>query len=90
MCRPRHRLGQVPFEIRSGVQQGCTLSPTLFNYLIDSVLDQARQDYPGVQVGAKVHVSDLAYADGSSYSEMTGLFEAANCHAATVGMRLTP
>ncbi len=54
----------MPFEIRSGVQQGCALSPTLFNYTIDWILRHALQDYPGVQVGANVHVSDLAYTDG--------------------------
>ncbi len=53
----------MPFEIRSGVRQGCALSPTLFNYIIDWILRKALQDYPGVQVGANVHVSDLAYAD---------------------------
>ncbi len=65
----------LPFEIHSGVRQGCALSPTLFNYIIDWILRQALQDYPGVPVGATVHVSDLAYADdivilSSSYSEM--------------------
>ncbi len=40
------------FEIRSGVRQGCALSPTLFNYILDLILGQALQDYPGVQVGA--------------------------------------
>ncbi len=44
-------------------------------------------------VGANVHVSDLAYADdivilNSSYSEMQGLLEAVNCHAAAVGIRI--
>ncbi len=71
----------MPFEIRSGVRQGCALSPTFFNYIIDWILRHALQDYPGVQVGANVHVSDLAYADdiailSSSYSEMQGLLEA--------------
>ncbi len=73
----------MPFEIRSGVRQGCALSPTLFNYIIDWILGQALQDYPGVQVGANVHVSGLAYADdiailSSSYSGMQGLLEAVN------------
>ncbi len=68
----------MPFEIRSGVRQGCALSPTLFNYIIDWILGQALQDYTGVQVGANVHVSDLAYADdivilSSGFSEMQGL-----------------
>ncbi len=83
----------MPFEIRSGVRQGCALSPTLFNYIIDWILGQALQDYSGVQVGATVHVSDLAYADdivilSSSYSEMQGLLEAVNRHAAAVYMRI--
>ncbi len=83
----------MPFEIRSGVRQGCALSPTLFNYIIDGILGQALQDYPGVQVGATVHVSDLAYADdivilNSSYSEMQGLLEDVICHAAAAGMRI--
>ncbi len=52
----------MPFEICSGVRQGCALSPALFNYIIDWILAQALQDYPRVQVGANVHVSDLAYA----------------------------
>ncbi len=52
-----------------------SLSPTLFNYIIYWILGQALQDLPGVQVGAKVHVSDFAYADdivilSSSYSEI--------------------
>ncbi len=69
------------------------LSPTLFNYIIDWILLQALQDYPGVQVGANVHVSDLAYADdivllSSSYSEMQGLLEAVNRQAAAEGMRI--
>ncbi len=67
------------------------LSPTLFNYEIDWILGEALQHYPGVHVGANVHVSDLAYADeivklSSSYSEMQGLLEFVNRHAATVGM----
>ncbi len=83
----------MPFEIRSGVRQGCALSPTLFNYIIDWILRQALQVYPGVQVGANAHVSDLAYADdivilSSSYSEMQGLLEAVNRHAFAVGMRI--
>ncbi len=74
------------FEIRSGVRQGYTFSPTLVNCIIDWILGRALQDYPGVQVGASVHVSDLAYAGdnatlNSSYNEMQGLLEADNRHA---------
>ncbi len=62
-----------------------------YRHELNNRLDSIR-DYPGVQVGANVHVSDLAYADdvvihSSSYSEMQGLLEAVNRHAA-VGMRI--
>ncbi len=82
----------MPFEIRSGVRQGCALYPTLFNYIIDWILGKALQDYPWVRVGAYVHVSDLVHADDivilrSSYKEMQGLLEAVNRHAASVGIR---
>ncbi len=55
----------------------CSL-PYSLQYIIDWIFRQALQDYPGVQVGANVHVSDLAYAGdvvllSSSYSEMQGL-----------------
>ncbi len=57
---------------------------------IDWILGQALQDYPGVQVGANVHVSDLAYANdivilSSIYSETQGLLEAINIYPAAVG-----
>ncbi len=68
-------------------------SPNLFNYISDLTLGQALQNYPGVQIGANVHVSDLAYADdsvilSSSYSEIQSLLEAVNRHAAALGMRI--
>jgi len=39
------------FEVKSGVRQGCVLSPTLFNYAIDYVLSKALQNVTGVDVG---------------------------------------
>ncbi len=64
----------MPFEIRSGVRQGCALSRTIFNYIIDWILGQALQKYPEVEVAANVHVSDPAYAGdivilSSNYTE---------------------
>ena len=51
------------FEVKTGVRQGWALSPTLFNYAIDYILDRALRDYTRVEVGWNVRVSDLAYAD---------------------------
>ncbi|KAK2718870.1 hypothetical protein QYM36_006022 [Artemia franciscana] len=39
------------FLVEFGVKQGCILSPTLFNYCIDWVLENALSSYPGAQVG---------------------------------------
>ncbi len=83
----------MPFEIRSGVRQGCALSPTLFNCIIDWILGQALQDYSGVQSEANIHVSNLAYADdimilSSSNIAVQSLLEVVNCHGAAVGMRI--
>ncbi len=83
----------MPFEIRSSVRKGCALSPALFNNILDWILDPYLQDYPGVQVGAYVHVSDLAYADdivmlSRNYSELQGQFEAVNRHATALDMRI--
>ncbi len=85
----------MPFEIRSGVRQRCAISPTLFNYIIDWILFRDLQDYPGVQVGANVHVSNLAYADAivilsRSYSETQGLLESVNRQATAVRCTSTP
>ncbi len=81
----------LSFEIRSGVRQGCALSPTRFNSIIDLILSQALQGYPGIQVGMNVHVYDLAYADdvvllSNSYREMQGLLQAVTGYFATVGV----
>ncbi len=80
--------------IRFGVRQRCALFPTLVNYINDWILGQDLQDCPRVQVVANVHVSNSAYDDNivilsSSYSEMQGLHDAVNCHAAEAGMRIS-
>ncbi len=43
----------MSFEFRSDVRQGCVLSLTLFNYIIDWSLSQGLQSYPGVWVFSK-------------------------------------
>ncbi len=64
-----------------------------FGSIIDWILGRALQDYPGAQVGANIHVSDLTYVVdivilSSSYREMQGLFEGDNSNAAAVSKRI--
>ncbi|XP_029655173.1 uncharacterized protein LOC115228842, partial [Octopus sinensis] len=67
-CSTRSRVcvyGEVsePFEIGSGVRQGCVLSPTLSNYSIDWITTNALRAFPGITVGHNFSVKDLDYAD---------------------------
>ncbi|CAE1235515.1 unnamed protein product [Acanthosepion pharaonis] len=50
------------FEVKTGVRQGCALSPTLFNYTIDYILGKAHLDYAGV--AAFFNKNDIANLGG--------------------------
>ena len=53
------------FLTRSGVRQGCPLSPFLFNFVIDEIMRQTLEGLqnPGVRVMAGEKLVDLEYAD---------------------------
>ena len=55
------------FQIRKGVHQGCILSPCLFNFYAEYVIQNARLDEP--QAGIKIarrNISNLTYADDTT------------------------
>ncbi|CAH8497241.1 unnamed protein product [Dicrocoelium dendriticum] len=54
-----------PFSITSGVRQGCPLSPFLFNFAIDEVMETAfaGHDLEGVELLPGERLLDLEYAD---------------------------
>ena len=81
------------FEAKTGVQQGCSLSPTFFKYAIDCILNRAPPDYAGVEVGRSVRVSDLAYADdivlvGSNCDDVQAALDRVQAAARGVGMSI--
>ncbi|VDL86034.1 unnamed protein product [Schistocephalus solidus] len=51
------------FNTRSGVQQGCILSPILLNYAIDRILGKALHEEDGVKLAPGRRLVDLDYAD---------------------------
>ena len=52
-----------PLSLESGVKKGCILSPVLFNYYIDWILEKALSSFDGVVTGLGINVSGLNYAD---------------------------
>lgn len=81
------------FNVSSGVRQGCALSPTLFNYAIDWIMEQALPGYLGVVVGRNFHLTDLDYADdiavlGESYRDIQTVLNRIQEKAAAIGMRI--
>ncbi|BHF63561.1 hypothetical protein SprV_0200655500 [Sparganum proliferum] len=86
----RNNLSQ-PFAIRSGVRQGCILSPILFNYAIDWILGRALRDSDGVEFAPGHRLTDLDYADdiallASSFGDLQSMVSWVNEVAKSVGL----
>nr|VZI37490.1 unnamed protein product [Spirometra erinaceieuropaei] len=88
----RNNLSQ-PFGIRSGVRQGCILSPILFNYAIDWILGRALRDSDGVEFAPGHRLADLDYADDiallpSSFGDLQSMVSRVNEVAKSVGLSI--
>ncbi|BHF79664.1 hypothetical protein SprV_0702278600 [Sparganum proliferum] len=88
----RNNLSQ-PFGIRSGVRQGCILSPILFNYAIDWILGRALHAGDGVEFAPGHRLTDLDYADdiallASSFGNPQSMVSRVNEVAKSVGLSI--
>ncbi|BHF86051.1 hypothetical protein SprV_ctg2902923000 [Sparganum proliferum] len=88
----RNNLSQ-PFGIRSGVRQGCILSPILFNYAIDWILGRALRESDGVEIAPGHRLTDLDYADdiallASSFGDLQFMVSRVNEVAKSVGLSI--
>ncbi|BHF58340.1 hypothetical protein SprV_0100129200 [Sparganum proliferum] len=88
----RNNLSQ-PFGIRSGVRQGCILSPILFNYAIDWILGRALRESDGVEFAPGHRLTDLDYADdiallASSFGDLQSMVSRVNEVAKSFGLSI--
>ncbi|BHF61543.1 hypothetical protein SprV_0100451800 [Sparganum proliferum] len=88
----RNNLSQ-PFGIRSGVRQGCILSPILFNCATDWILWRALRESDGVEFAPGHRLTELDYADdvallASSFGDLQSMVSRVNEVAISVGLSI--
>jgi len=96
-CTTRVRTAEghtAPIPIRSGVRQGCPLSPIIFNLAIDSVVRAAAESDDGYPLHGSTW-SALAYADdiallAQTPEGMERVLASVEAEAASVGLRFNP
>ena len=96
-CTTRVRTAEghtAPILIRSGVRQGCPLSPIIFNLAIDSVVRVAAESSDGYSLHGSTW-SALAYADDIALlartpEGMERMLASVEAEAASVGLRFNP
>ncbi|MDY6929965.1 MAG: reverse transcriptase family protein [Pseudomonadota bacterium] len=82
------------FPVRTGVRQGCVLSPILFNFTIDWILRNALSHAHGVELAPGKALTDLDYADDvalftTNISEMQSIMDRVDQYASTIGMNIS-
>ena len=82
-----------PFEVHTGVKQGCVLSPLLFNLVIDWLMTQTTDKPRGIRWTLTTSLEDLDFADditllASSHKDMQEKLNRLISFASNVGLKL--
>jgi hypothetical protein len=83
----------MPFTVKTGVRQGCILSPLLFNMSIDWVMRQVVRPGDGVAISDNLNLADTDYADdimliSNSPVEAQDLLNRLETAAGKMGLRI--
>ena len=82
------------FKTSAGVRQGCLLSPTLFNILLERIMTDALEDHAGtVSIGGRT-ITNLRFADdidglAGTETELANLVERLDKTSAHYGMQIS-
>ena len=82
------------FKTSVGVRQGCLLSPTLFNILLERIMTDSLEDHAGtVSIGGRT-ITNLRFADdidglAGTETELANLVERLDKTSATYGMQIS-
>ncbi|KAH7697187.1 endonuclease-reverse transcriptase [Aphelenchoides avenae] len=86
-----------PFNVATGVRQGSTLGPMLFNYVIDAIMNEATKEFGGgiTLLPSTKKLTDLDYADdlallSDSWEELQRFIDRVAELAERFGLRLKP
>ena len=81
------------FHTTTGVRQGCLLSPTLFNIMLEQIMNDALENHIGtVNIGGKI-ITNLRFADdidglAGSESELSNLIKKIDSTSRKYGMEI--